>query len=661
MNDFEIEFGSLRESHDIECKAAQGQDGNGEVPKDFWESYSAMANTDGGSIFLGVQEKDNQFKCIGIKNLDKVTKELVDTANNRSKVSVNLIENADIIRQQQEGVTIIQVKVRRATRKERPVYLKNTPMGNSYRRRHEADQRMNDDEVKRMLADQQHDSLDHRVLKGFDLSDLDQNSLKLFQQAVATRSPEIHFDELSTLDFLKQVGGWRKDRETGQDGLTVAGLLMFGSYQMIRDEFPHYFVDYQEREEITSDERYLDRVCPDPGWSGNLYDFYRKVYPKLVSDLKVKFQLKNGVREGESPAHVAIREAFVNTLVHADYSIPTSIEVLKCSELFGFKNPGLMRVPLEIAMAGGESDSRNKSIQDMFRMIGAGERQGHGIRKIVEGWKQFDWRLPHFEEQEEPSARVVVTLSMLSLFPKQAVNFLNLRFGMGWNRFPEVDKIALILAYTERVVSHQRLSQFSSLHTKDITDCLMKLEGEGFLSSTGRYRAKTYHLPGQILPSSEEVFKSSPNSELNSPNSEPNSPNSEPNSPNSEPNSPNSEPNSPISELTKDKLGRILHPYFSSPFIDDLSTLELDYREQLEKVAEEPRDKKRISPEKMQALILEICSEQYVTIRALSDILQREAETLRGQYVTILKNDGKLAMAFPRTPNDPKQAYITVE
>ncbi len=171
------------------------------------------------------------------------------------------------------------------------------------------------------------------------------------------------------------------------------------------------------------------------------------------------------------------------------------------------------------------------------------------------------------------------------------------------------------------------------IHTKDITDCLMKLEREGFLSSTGRYREKTYHLPGQILPSSEEVFKSSPNSERNS----------------------------PISELTKDKLGRILHPYFSSPFIDDLSTLELDYREQLEKVAEEPRDKKRISPEKMQALILEICSEQYVTIRALSDILQREAETLRGQYVTILKNDGKLAMAFPRTPNDPKQAYITVE
>ena len=91
MNDFEIEFSVLKETYDIECKAAQGRDGNGEVPRDFWESYSALANTDGGSVYLGVEEKKGQFLTIGIKNTAKVHKELIDTVNNAEKVSICLL------------------------------------------------------------------------------------------------------------------------------------------------------------------------------------------------------------------------------------------------------------------------------------------------------------------------------------------------------------------------------------------------------------------------------------------------------------------------------------------------------------------------------------------------------------------------------------------
>ncbi len=47
----------MAESVDLECKEAQGRDGRGELPGDVWKSYCAMANTDGGTILLGVQEK----------------------------------------------------------------------------------------------------------------------------------------------------------------------------------------------------------------------------------------------------------------------------------------------------------------------------------------------------------------------------------------------------------------------------------------------------------------------------------------------------------------------------------------------------------------------------------------------------------------------------
>lgn len=44
----------LAETVELECKLAQGQDGKGEVPKDFWPTYSAMANAHGGVVLLGI-------------------------------------------------------------------------------------------------------------------------------------------------------------------------------------------------------------------------------------------------------------------------------------------------------------------------------------------------------------------------------------------------------------------------------------------------------------------------------------------------------------------------------------------------------------------------------------------------------------------------------
>jgi len=46
----------LSESSELECKQASGKDGKGAIPKDMWESYSAFANTDSGTIILGLKE-----------------------------------------------------------------------------------------------------------------------------------------------------------------------------------------------------------------------------------------------------------------------------------------------------------------------------------------------------------------------------------------------------------------------------------------------------------------------------------------------------------------------------------------------------------------------------------------------------------------------------
>ncbi|WNN91436.1 helix-turn-helix domain-containing protein [Gloeocapsopsis dulcis] len=49
-----IDLEELAEGYDVEVKKAAGHDGQGECPKSFFESYVAMANTQGGVIFLGL-------------------------------------------------------------------------------------------------------------------------------------------------------------------------------------------------------------------------------------------------------------------------------------------------------------------------------------------------------------------------------------------------------------------------------------------------------------------------------------------------------------------------------------------------------------------------------------------------------------------------------
>lgn len=49
------------ESADIEFKSARGG-----MPVSLWESYSAFANTNGGTIVLGIRQKGHAFELDGL-------------------------------------------------------------------------------------------------------------------------------------------------------------------------------------------------------------------------------------------------------------------------------------------------------------------------------------------------------------------------------------------------------------------------------------------------------------------------------------------------------------------------------------------------------------------------------------------------------------------
>ena len=111
------------------------------------------------------------------------------------------------------------------------------------------------------------------------------------------------------------------------NNLTVAGLLMFGKFESIRDEscVPRFFPDYKEIPVNTMEQRWIDRIYPDGSWEANLFQFYRRVLPKLQEVIPTPFKLENSQRIDETLAHESIREALANLCIHADYSEESSL------------------------------------------------------------------------------------------------------------------------------------------------------------------------------------------------------------------------------------------------------------------------------------------------------------------------------------------------
>lgn len=661
---------TLRESCDLECKLAAGADGRCKLPDDFWATYSAFANTQGVVVVLGIREKNAQFTVQGIPQPQKVITELFNNANNPQKVSHNLLHDQDVQTLDLNGKTVVLVNIPKASRKQRPIFLNGNPFGNTYRRLQEGDRRCDDETIKRMLAEQVDDSRDARILKNYGPDDIDWESFRIYRLAFRDNKPDHAWLDLPDWELLKRLGGWRKDRETGEEGLTVAGLLMFGRWESIQEALPNYFVDYQEQTLPNTLERWSDRLVPDGSWSGNLYDFFRRVYRKLIVDLKVPFKLEDGVRRDDTPIHKALREALVNTLVHADYTGRSSVQVIKQPDMFSFRNPGNMRVPVEQALQGGESDCRNRTLHQLFLMIGIGERAGSGIPTILKGWEQGNWRPPVLFEKTEPE-QTILELRMLDLVPGPILVFLHRWFGQEFISLTDLQKLIMATAFIERVVSHSRIKDITSVHPYDLSKALQELVRKGFMESVGRGRSTQYHLLGYDLPSPEDVFAAPSRSSSDS-SSEHLATSSEHLANSSEHLATSSEHLANSSEhlanneesaisTQRDEKGRWVSKHLSYPAIDDLTLLDRSFYEQLTALAREPRNSKRLAQETMQQVILSLCREQYITLQALAQLVARSPDALRQQYLSQMVKEGLLKLAFPQTPTHERQAYRTAK
>ncbi|MGL5085179.1 MAG: ATP-binding protein [Clostridium sp.] len=217
------------------------------------------------------------------------------------------------------------------------------------------------------------------------------------------------------------------------------------------------------------------------------------VINKITENIKVPFRLEHLERTDDTPVHKAIREAFVNQIIHADFNTQGVLKIIKKKDSLEFTNPGTLKIDLESIFRGGNSKSRNTRIQKMFIMIGLGEGAGSGFPKILSAWNEQHWRIPELKEDNNLN-QVSLKLWSVSMIPDDCLESIKEIFSKNFKLFNKDEILILATAYLEGSVNNSRIQLMIDKHPYDITKMLHDLVEKGNLIVDGYGKGKMYYL-----------------------------------------------------------------------------------------------------------------------------------------------------------------------
>lgn len=272
--------------------------------------------------------------------------------------------------------------------------------------------------------------------------------------------------------------------QQGRKCPTVAGLLMLGTEFLLRQHLPAYEVAFQVLR----------------GTDVRVNEFYRK--PLLETFEEVELQFKPWVVEEEIQVGLfrvpvpnfdrrAFREAFVNALVHRDFSALGAVHVKLDDDGLTISNPGgfIEGVNLDNLLVASPR-SRNPQLADIIKRIGLAERTGRGIDRIYEGMLRYGRPAPDYSMSNAYTVSVFLSNAAADLDFLRMVVEQEDKLGT----MPIDSLIILSRLREERRLTTTDLAPSVQKPEANVRATLEKLVEIGFLEPHGNGRGRTYTL-----------------------------------------------------------------------------------------------------------------------------------------------------------------------
>jgi len=450
--------------------------------RDLVTAVVALSNTEGGELFLGVEDNGT---LTGLHanhvNIDGLSALIANRTNPSISVSV---ERLDI-----EGVMIACITVAQSRQ------LISTSDGLLLRRR------LKLDGTPEAVPFYPHEFIQRQSSMGL----TDPSAMPVMDVSADDLDP---LQRLRIREAIRRFGGDQSllplaDHEldgalglsTTIDGIirpTVAGLLLLGKETDLRRWLPAYEVAFQLLQ----------------GTNVRINEFFRK--PLLQTFEEVEQLFKARVEEDEIQVGLfrvpvpnydrrAFREAFVNALVHRDYSRLGAVHVKLDETGLSISSPGgfVEGVTLQNILVVAPR-SRNPLLADIMKRIGLAERTGRGIDRIFEGLLRYGRSAPDYSMSDS----FTVTVQMLN--SEADLEFLKMilhREEQTGQAMPLDSLIILSRLREERRLATGELAISLQKPESVVRATIEKLVESGLVEPHGTGRGRSYILSAKVYRS----------------------------------------------------------------------------------------------------------------------------------------------------------------
>jgi len=356
------------------------------------ETLAAMANGDGGLVFVGVTKRGAPQR-----NMDP-------DALRDAIIEAGLLTTPPLI-----APTPQVVESGRG-----PVIVVEIPSGlphiyslrGAYPARTGSHNRpLTTSELRRLLLDRGEAGFEEQTMPGATLADLNERLIEAYLDRIALAPNESPLQALLARGCVTYVEGARTSspRPRAEDLIpTVAGLLLFGRNPQ----------QYLRSAEIIC-VRYAGADMGDEfvrqDIQGPLVEQIRQAEAFVVGNMRRGMRITGMTREESAEYPIAVvREAIVNAIAHRDYSVRgEGIRLLMFADRLEVYSPGRLPGHVTLENLKDERYSRNEAIVAVLSDLGYIERLGYGIDRMLASMRAAGLPEPIFAET---SAGFQVTL-----------------------------------------------------------------------------------------------------------------------------------------------------------------------------------------------------------------------------------------------------------
>ncbi len=344
-----------------EVKSARKQ-----LTKDIATTISAFANGAGGTVILGLSEKDGFAPLEGFD-----PKRIMDSLSNVCNEKLTPPVRPDIRILQFEGKPLVVANIAEMMPADKPCYI--TAAGRysgSYIRTGDGDRRLSQYEVDRLVEEQEQPRHDIALVPEASMDDLDSSLL----QGLLERERKIHPRVFAKMDDEEAAVNLRiaSRDEDGTLHPTLAGLLALGTYP--QKYFPRLNVSFAcypgstKAETTSSGKRLVDSAT----LVGSIPVIVEDTIAAVDRNTRTGALIEGAFRKDVTDyPELAVREAVVNALMHRDYSplaLGTPVQVDLYVDRLEITNPGGLygNVTLDSLGKEGVSASRNQYLSNIL-------------------------------------------------------------------------------------------------------------------------------------------------------------------------------------------------------------------------------------------------------------------------------------------------------